>query len=218
MLRFKGGIIILKRKWFILAALSLVISMSMAGCGKKNNTVKDDLNAEELVMDNQELQTDESVTEEQKVAEDENGQKPDEITWVYIGNEKEGYKEYAAGNDENVTPEFLIDTIEEHTGWNLSLSEEVSSGKAGMTVMFSKDSALVTGPPENQKDEFRVEDSYGLVQTILDSIQTTFRKNYVMDGGDENSFKVWFGIEGEDIKVEDLVISHTEPWDEQDIF
>ena len=206
-----------KRKWFILAALSLVIIMAAAGCGKKNDNVKDD-NADSNVHEVIVKEDEPEVKEQEEIPEET----PEEITdgkiLIYIGNDEKGYKEYPAGDEDEVTPEFLIESMAELTGWNLSLSDEVASGKAGMTVMFSKDSALVTGPPENQKDEFRVADSYDLVRTILDSIQTTFRKNYVMEGGDESSFQVWFGVEEEDIKVEDLVISHIEPWDEQDIF
>lgn len=57
-----------------------------------------------------------------------------------------------------VTPENLIAAMGELTGWDLTLSEDdpVTTGKGGMTVSFAPESAIFTGPPEEQKDEFHM--------------------------------------------------------------
>lgn len=53
-----------------------------------------------------------------------------------------------------LTPDALIQGIADLTGWDLTLAEEVISGKGGMSVCLSSESALFTGPPDPQKEEF----------------------------------------------------------------
>ena len=53
-----------------------------------------------------------------------------------------------------LTPETLILGIADLTGWNLTLAEPVISGKGGMSVCLSNESALFAGPPDPQKEEF----------------------------------------------------------------
>ncbi len=53
------------------------------------------------------------------------------------------------------------------------MADVTTSGKGGMTISFSKESALFTGPPQQQKEEFHMYDAEQLDRTILDSIQNT---------------------------------------------
>ena len=61
------------------------------------------------------------------------------------------------------------------TGWSLDLAEPIFSGKGGITVSFADTSALFVGPPEEQREEFRVYDALQLDQTILDSLKKTLQ-------------------------------------------
>ena len=137
---------------------------------------------------------------------------------VYIGTSKGGFKEYPVQIDGEVTAEKLIAAMADLTGWNLDLSDDVFSGKGGMTVSFAPECALVTGPPEAQKDEFVVYDNCGLAQMILDSIQETLRKNFVAEPGDPASLDIWYCIDEQPIEIEGQVIATDKPWDEQNIF
>ncbi len=76
----------------------------------------------------------------------------------------------------------LIAEMSELTGWDLTLTEAPTSGKGGVSILFSEESALFTGPPSEQKEQFHVYDSEQLIMTILDSVQKTVQMNLV----DEN--------------------------------
>ena len=76
---------------------------------------------------------------------------------------------------DELTPNMLIQGIADLTGWDLSLADEITSGKGGITVVFGPDACLFTGPPEVQKDEFHVYDVLGLTFMALDSIQKTLQ-------------------------------------------
>ena len=54
----------------------------------------------------------------------------------------------------------------------------MTTGKGGMTVSFAPESAIFTGPPEEQKNEFHMYSSDQLCYTIFDSIQKTLRENF----------------------------------------
>lgn len=122
-----------------------------------------------------------------------------EVT-LYIGMD-EDFKEYPVdfeGDISTLTPDFLIQSMSELTGWDLTLSDTVTTGKGGMTVSFSKDCALFSGPPEPQKEEFFVYSTDQLVQTILDSIQHTLQYNFVDPTlGDPSSLPIYYCMEGD---------------------
>lgn len=117
-------------------------------------------------------------------------------------------KEYIQNFDSEPTPDMLIQAISDKTGWNLSLVESVSVGKGGMTIIFGKNSAIFTGPPEEQKEEFRVYDTTDLVFHILDSIQKTLQMNAVNSKfGDPLNVDIYFATEeNKPISLPDLLI------------
>ena len=133
---------------------------------------------------------------------------------LYIGMDGQ-FAEYPLELEE-VTPETLLAAMSEQTGWNLDLADEITSGKGGMTVTFAETSALFVGPPDPQKDEFRVYEAGQLDQTILDSVQKTLQNWAVVPGlGDPDSVDVYFcGPDGDDLILENIgvTISHTEPY------
>lgn len=116
---------------------------------------------------------------------------------LYIGTKADGFTEYALDYEGELTPEILIQGIADLTGWNLTLAEEVISGKGGMSVCLSGESALFTGPPNPQKDEFHMFDGVQLAETILDSIQKTLQEGFTGEGGDPDALDIWYYIEGE---------------------
>ncbi len=110
---------------------------------------------------------------------------------LYIGT-TDGFKEYPFTDEK--TPDNLIAAIAKLTGWNLSLADAVTDGKGGMTVCFTKDCSIFTGPPAQQKDEFFAYDNISLARMILDSIQKTLQENYVDRelGGDPSNLDIYF--------------------------
>lgn len=93
------------------------------------------------------------------------------------------------------TPAGLVQGIANLTGWNLTLADEIYSGKGGMSVIFSSEASIFTGPPENQTDEFHVYDSEQMAYAILDSIQKTLQ-NYA-SSVNPDSVDIWYSMEGE---------------------
>ena len=219
----------MKKKLVVLMSLVVMGTIALSGCGNKEN-INPDKKQEEVKKEDKDKEEKDDIKDDKEdelvndtASSDGKEEAPDVDSdygsfWAYIGTEEKGYKEYFAFKGETTTPEQLISAISEATGWNLSLAENVSSGKAGMTISFSSESSIVTGDCGNQLDEYRVADKYDLVNTILDSIQETLRLNYVMDGGDPSSLQVWYNVEGHDIDVDGVIISQYEPWDEQNVF
>ena len=100
-------------------------------------------------------------------------------------------------NDAGVVPPAeAIAALGELTGWDLSLADEVTDGKGGMTVTFAKSCAIFTGPPEQQKEEFHMYDAEQLAETILDSIQKTLQEGFTLEGGDPDALDIWYYTEG----------------------
>lgn len=134
---------------------------------------------------------------------------------LYIGMDGQ-FQEYPLETGEEITPRLLVEEIAKLTGWNLDLADEIASGKGGMTVLFGEPSALFAGPPDPQKEEFHVFDSFQLDRTILDSIQKTLQTWAVVPGlGDPDSVDIYFcGPDGGDLVLENLgvTIPHTEPY------
>lgn len=115
---------------------------------------------------------------------------------LYIGTKAGGFTEYPMTYQGELTPEVLIQGIADLTGWNLTLAEPVTSGKGGMGVCLSSESALFTGPPDPQKDEFHMYDVGQLSETILDSIQKTLQEGFTLEGGDPDALDIWYYTEG----------------------
>lgn len=115
---------------------------------------------------------------------------------LYIGTKAEGFTEYPMTYEGDLTPEMLIQGIADLTGWNLTLAEEVTTGKDGMSVCLSNVSSLFTGPPDPQKEEFFMYSAEQLAETILDSIQETLQKGFVSESGDPGSLDIWYYTEG----------------------
>lgn len=134
---------------------------------------------------------------------------------LYIGTEGQ-FQEYPLELERDVRPEDLVAGIARLTGWNLDLADEITDGKGGMTVSFAQTSALFAGPPEEQKEEFRVYDGYQLCQTILDSVRETLQR-WAVDPelGDPDAVDIYFcGPDGGDLVLEDLgvTIPSAEPY------
>lgn len=116
---------------------------------------------------------------------------------LYIGTRAQGFEEYPICYDGELTPELLIQSIADLTGWDLTLGAEVFSGRGGMSVCLSGQSSLFQGPPDPQKEEFFVYDSYQLARTILDSIQKTLQMGFTGPLGTPDALDIYFYMEGE---------------------
>lgn len=116
---------------------------------------------------------------------------------LYIGTKADGFTEYPMTYEGDLTAETLIQGISDLTGWDLTLAEPVTSGKGGMSVCLSSESALFTGPPDPQVEEFHMYDVGQLAETILDSIQKTLQEGFTLEGGDPDALDIWYYMEGE---------------------
>lgn len=117
---------------------------------------------------------------------------------LYIGTKAGGFAEYPLDYEGELTPEVLIQGIADLTGWDLTLAEEVTSGKGGMSVCLADTSSLFVGPPDPQKDEFHMFSAEQLAETILDSIQKTLQEGFTVSGlGDPDALDIWYYMEGE---------------------
>lgn len=120
-----------------------------------------------------------------------------QVAMVYIGTKSNGFTEYPIVYDGELTPEKLIQGIADLTSWDLTLAEPVISGKGGMSVCLSGESALFTGPPDPQREEFHMYDVGQLAETILDSIQKTLQEGFTGEGGDPDALDIWYYMEGD---------------------
>ena len=116
---------------------------------------------------------------------------------LYIGTKAGGFNEYPMAYQGELTAEKLIQGIADLTGWDLTLAEDVISGKGGMSVCLSSESALFTGPPDPQREEFHVYDVGQLAETILDSIQKTLQEGFTGEGGDPDALDICYDMEGD---------------------
>lgn len=137
---------------------------------------------------------------------------------LWVGTVQGGFVTYPIEAEGELTPEQLIAELAALTGWNLDLSEPVTTGKGGMSVVFTKDCALVAGPPDEQKEEFMVFDHWGLTNMVLDSIQATLQHYFVLAPGDPSALDIYFNVEMEPIVVEDRVLPIDQPWDSESFF
>lgn len=147
----------------------------------------------------------ESSVETPAQTDEPNGEK---TATLYIGTRSGGFAEYSLSYQGELTPETLIQGIADLTGWNLTLAENVITGKAGMSVCLSDESSLYTDPPDPQKDEFHVFDGLQLAETILDSIQKTLQSGFTGEGGNPDALDIYFYRKGEKpLELPDLGLS-----------
>ena len=116
---------------------------------------------------------------------------------LYIGTRDSGFSEYPMTYEGTLTPEILIAGIAELTGWDMTLVEDVATGKGGMSVCFAETSTLFTGPPDPQNEEFFMFSAEQLAQTILDSTQKTLQMGFAGEGGDPDALDIYYYMEGE---------------------
>jgi hypothetical protein len=127
--------------------------------------------------------------------------------YIFLGGDD--YTRYPAQADS--TPEELVAGIEELTGWKLTLADEITDGKGGMTVSFAKDACLFVGPPEEQKEEFHVYDASQLTFAVLDSVQKTLQ--CWASPTNPDSVDIYFCMEG-DVPLELDSLGVTLPMDQ----
>ena len=116
---------------------------------------------------------------------------------LYIGTRDSGFSEYPMTYEGTLTPEILIAGIAELTGWDMTLVEDVATGKGGMSVCFAETSTLFTGPPDPQNEEFFMFSAEQLAQTILDSTQKTLQMGFTGEGGNPDALDIYYYMEGE---------------------
>lgn len=153
-----------KTRWIsLLAAGVLALGLVLSGCSSKEP---------------------ESQGSSSSQAEQGSQETEARVPTIYIGTyDSEGngsFQEFPFVSSGEVTPESLISAMAELTGWDLTLSADdpVTTGKGGMTVSFAPESAIFTGPPEEQKDEFHVYSSDQLCYEIFDSVKKTLQENF----------------------------------------
>lgn len=146
-----------------------------------------------------------------------------QMVTLYIGMDDhfQQYQEEYDGtlNEQGMVPaEGVVAEMAQLTGWNLDLAGEITTGKGGITVTFGETCALFSGPPQEQKDEFHVYDSYQLDETILDSVKKTLQNWAVVPGqGDPDSVDVYYcGPDGKDLVLinSGWTISSTQPYEQ----
>ena len=146
-----------------------------------------------------------------------------QMVTLYIGMDDhfQQYQEEYDGtlNEQGMVPaEGVVAEMAQLTGWNLDLAGEITTGKGGITVSFGETCALFSGPPQEQKEEFHVYDSYQLDQTILDSVKKTLQNWAVVPGqGDPDSVDVYYcGPDGKDLVLinSGWTISSTQPYEQ----
>ncbi len=116
---------------------------------------------------------------------------------LYIGTRDSDFTIYPMTYEGVLTPEILIAGIADLTGWDMTLAEDVITGKGGMSVCFADRSTLFTGPPDPQNEEFFMFSAEQLAQTILDSTQKTLQMGFTGEGGDPDALDIYYYMEGE---------------------
>lgn len=170
-----------------------MMAVSLLGCSTVNQQSSTQSDAGSV----SDTQNDSAPTSNTQTGKETSSQTQKQKAVLYIGRE-DSFKEYAYEYEGELKPETLIQGISDTTGWDLSLADEVTTGKGGMTVSFAKTSALFVGPPETQKEEFFMYDADTLITTILDSVKKTLQENFVdtSAGGDPESLPIYYCMEG----------------------
>lgn len=108
------------------------------------------------------------------------------------------FQEVTVAYEGDLTPEWLIDQIALETGWDLTLSQPVITGRGGFSVGFDSSCALFVGPPEPQNPDYVVYDVNSMVSMVLDSIQKTLQENFVDSQlGDPSSLDIYYFMGGD---------------------
>lgn len=196
------------KKWTVL--LAVILCAALAGCNQSASSPSDTPSASQetpgavSAEPTQEPSEEPAETPEEPTLPPEDGQ----TATLYIGTKAEGFREYPMAYTGELRAEALIQGIADLTGWDLTLADEVTSGKGGMSVCLSGESSLFTGPPDPQKEEFHMYSAEQLAETILDSIQKTLQRNFVLEPGDPDLLDIWFYGEGtKPLELPDLGLS-----------
>lgn len=192
------------RKFAVISAIMGMISFSLVGCAtpSEQQTTESSTSSISNTQTNNtqsgDTQSSNTQNSDSQSSQETSSQTETQEAILYIGRDND-FKEYALKYEGELKPETLIQGISNLTRWDLSLSDEVTTGKGGMTVSFAKTSALFVGPPENQKDEFFMYDAETLIPTILDSVKETLQENFVdtSAGGDPDSLNIYYCMEGD---------------------
>lgn len=218
----------MKKLWTIVCAGALLLALGACGAqpGAQNSQsggVSDSQQSStpEEPLPAQSGESSQSQTEDPQLQQAQAD--PARVVTLYIGagDQFQQYEETYQGplNDLGMVPaEGVVAEMAQLTGWNLDLAGEITTGKGGITVPFGENCALFTGPPEEQKDEFHMYDSYQLDQTILDSVKKTLQNWAVVPGkGDPDSVDVYYcGPDGKDLVLinSGWTISSTQPYEQ----
>ncbi len=167
-------------KKLFLIFISVLICFSFASCNKSDATP--------------------NKTSAVSIEQPEIGKDKKEAT-IYIGRSNT-FSPYKVSYEETLTPELLLEKIEELTGWDLTLFENVISEKNEMYVNFSKQSSVYSGDAKNAKGEFAIEKKDDLISTILDSVCKTLQSNFADPAlGESDKPDITYSCEGEPIDV-----------------
>lgn len=193
----------------LLFMLALILCVILTSCNAAH--MSENESQEEQSGEQPGVQSGEQLGGQSNPEEDSQNEDPSEdgrTAALYIGTQKAGFSEYTLSYKDTLTPEMLIQGIGDQTGWNLTLAEPVTVGKGGMSVCLSGESALFTGPPDPQNEEFHMYDGAQLAETILDSIQKTLQMGFTGEGGDPEALDIYFYMEGEQpLELPDLGLS-----------
>lgn len=199
------------KKRFLFA---LILAFGLVGCsGEKEPEYAFSTDVEEALLEEDPL----AEEEEEEIPPFTKPFEGQEYAVLFISTDGgTNFSEFPMGYTDELTPEFLISEMAFVTGWNLDLADEVTSGAGGMTVSFADTSALVVGPPEEQKDQFFCFDTYQLAESILDSVQYTLQYNFVDPAlGSPEALDIYFCGEGDAelyIPQIDVTVSMYEPY------
>lgn len=200
------------KKWTVL--LAVMLCAALAGCNQSASSPSDtpsesqEMPGAVSAEPTQEPSEEPAETPEEPSTELTLPPEDGQTATLYIGTRAEGFREYPMAYTGELRAEALIQGIADLTGWDLTLADEVTSGKGGMGVCLSGESSLFTGPPDPQKEEFHMYSAEQLAETILDSIQKTLQRNFVLEPGDPDLLDIWFYREGtKPLELPDLGLS-----------
>ena len=124
----------------LISVIMGMIATCLIGC----STVENQSSTESGTSSASNAQTSSTQTNDTQSSEETSTQTQQQEAVLYIGREG-NFKEYSLKYEGELKPETLIEGISNLTGWDLSLSDAVTTVKVGMTVSFEKDSALFVG-------------------------------------------------------------------------
>lgn len=179
---------------------TLLLCAALAGCARSappqtaepSQSPSDSVSASAPAEPSQEPPSTSTPPAEEPTPSESEPVEEEQSATLYIGTKAAGFTEYPMTYEGELTPDLLIQGIADLTGWNLTLEEPVVTGKDGMSVCLSSESALFTGPPDPQKDEFHMYGVDQLAETVLDSIQKTLQEGFTLEGGDPDALNIWY--------------------------